>query len=160
LCGFCYDDSSRPGFLFYVLGEVNSPGAYPLSGRETVLDAIIAAGGVTDAAVWGALPIRNSRCQKNAALCFPVCYREIVQLGDTPHQLPDRSRRPGNVPSTSFCKQLTEMLRGSPKPGCPPCDKSQWPCPAMMPQHIPSGASLDATGVEKLPVLRKTSSDE
>ena len=37
----------RVSKVFYVLGEVNAPGAFPLSGRETVLDGIIAAGGIT-----------------------------------------------------------------------------------------------------------------
>ena len=32
---------------YYVIGEVNSPGAYPLTGHETVLDAIMEAGGLT-----------------------------------------------------------------------------------------------------------------
>ncbi len=30
--------------VYYVLGEVNSPGSYPLIGRETVLDGILAGG--------------------------------------------------------------------------------------------------------------------
>src|SRR5262245_13914042 len=38
---------SRNSKVFYVLGEVNAPGSYPLAGRETVLDAILAAGGVS-----------------------------------------------------------------------------------------------------------------
>src|SRR5689334_20841753 len=37
----------RPTQVFYVLGEVNAPGAFPITGRETVLDGIIAAGGAT-----------------------------------------------------------------------------------------------------------------
>ena len=37
----------RTSKLYYVLGEVNAPGAFPITGSETVLDAIIAAGGLT-----------------------------------------------------------------------------------------------------------------
>ena len=39
---------NKEGALFYVMGEVNAPGSYPLVGYETVLDAIIAAGGLSD----------------------------------------------------------------------------------------------------------------
>ena len=35
---------AHPSNVYYVLGEVNAPGAYPLTGRETVLDGIVAAG--------------------------------------------------------------------------------------------------------------------
>src|SRR5207244_3575929 len=41
---------SRQSKVYYVLGEVNSPGFFQLSGHETVLDAILAAGGLTDKA--------------------------------------------------------------------------------------------------------------
>src|SRR5690606_17283145 len=37
----------EPQQVYYVLGEVNSPGAFPLIGSETVLDGILAAGGLT-----------------------------------------------------------------------------------------------------------------
>jgi polysaccharide export outer membrane protein len=150
----------RQSKVFYVLGEVNSPGAYPLSGRETVLDAIIAAGGVNDAADLGGITYTQPSQPDECRIVLPVCYREIVQLGDT---ATNSQIAPGDrvyVPSMTFCKQLTEILHGSPKPGCPPCGKSQWPCPAVMRQHIPSGASLEATGVEKLPAPRTTSGDE
>src|SRR6185437_12044427 len=36
--------------VYYVLGEVSSPGSFPVLGRETVLDGILAAGGLTDKA--------------------------------------------------------------------------------------------------------------
>src|SRR5258708_35821327 len=41
---------TRASKVYYVLGEVNAPGAFPLTGRETVLDGILAAGGLTDRA--------------------------------------------------------------------------------------------------------------
>src|SRR4029453_9400152 len=37
---------TRDSKVYYVLGEVNAPGAFPLRGRETVLDGIVAAGGL------------------------------------------------------------------------------------------------------------------
>ena len=36
---------TRDSKIFYVLGEVNAPGSFQWKGRETVLDAIVAAGG-------------------------------------------------------------------------------------------------------------------
>jgi hypothetical protein len=38
---------TRNSKVYYVLGEVNAPNEYPLSGRETVLDGLMAAGGLT-----------------------------------------------------------------------------------------------------------------
>ena len=39
---------SRESKVFYVIGEVNAPGAFPLRGREAVLDAILMAGGLCE----------------------------------------------------------------------------------------------------------------
>jgi polysaccharide biosynthesis/export protein len=73
----------EPVQRYYVLGEVNAPGAYPLAGYETVLDAIVAAGGLTNTAnsckILLARPTDPSECR----VTLPVCYREIVQLGNT-----------------------------------------------------------------------------
>ena len=41
---------TRTSKVYYVLGDVNAPGAFPLTGRETVLDGLLAAGGLTDRA--------------------------------------------------------------------------------------------------------------
>jgi polysaccharide export outer membrane protein len=75
--------ASRQSTIFYVLGEVNSPGAFPLNGRETVLDGLLAAGGLNDRAsrrdIIVSRPTRPGECR----VVLPVCYREIVQLGDT-----------------------------------------------------------------------------
>ncbi|EMI28434.1 MULTISPECIES: polysaccharide biosynthesis/export family protein [Rhodopirellula] len=73
----------EPVDRFYVLGEVNAPGAYPLSGSETVLDAIVSAGGLTSSAnpcqILLARPTDPCECR----VTLPVCYREIVQMGNT-----------------------------------------------------------------------------
>lgn len=73
----------EPVHRFYVLGEVNAPGAYPLSGYETVLDAIVTAGGLTSAAnpckILLARPTDPCECR----VTLPVCYREIVQMGNS-----------------------------------------------------------------------------
>ncbi|HEX4591552.1 MAG TPA: polysaccharide biosynthesis/export family protein, partial [Gemmataceae bacterium] len=36
----------RNSKVYYVLGQVNAPGSFPLQGRETVLDGLVAAGGL------------------------------------------------------------------------------------------------------------------
>lgn len=73
----------EPVHRFYVLGEVNAPGAYPLSGYETVLDAIVTAGGLTTSAnpckILLSRPTEPCECR----VTLPVCYREIVQMGNT-----------------------------------------------------------------------------
>ena len=73
----------EPVHRFYVLGEVNAPGSYPLSGFETVLDAIVTAGGLTSSAnpckILLARPTDPCECR----VTLPVCYREIVQIGNT-----------------------------------------------------------------------------
>ena len=73
----------EPVHRFYVLGEVNAPGAYPLTGSETVLDAIVGAGGLSASAnpcqILLARPTDPCECR----VTLPVCYREIVQLGNT-----------------------------------------------------------------------------
>jgi polysaccharide export outer membrane protein len=43
---------NRASKVYYVLGEVTTPGKFPLAGNETVLDGILAAGGMTDRANW------------------------------------------------------------------------------------------------------------
>jgi protein involved in polysaccharide export with SLBB domain len=72
-----------PVHRYYVLGEVNAPGSYSLSGFETVLDAIVTAGGLTSSAnpckILLARPTDPCECR----VTLPVCYREIVQMGNS-----------------------------------------------------------------------------
>ncbi|MEL6108665.1 MAG: polysaccharide biosynthesis/export family protein [Planctomycetota bacterium] len=68
---------------FYVIGEVNSPGAYPLTGHETVLDAIMEAGGLTARASGCDLLLARPSTPCSCRVTLPVCYRAITQLGDT-----------------------------------------------------------------------------
>ena len=74
---------SRASQVFYVLGEVNAPGAFPLQGRETVLDAVLAAGGLTPRASEGGVILSRPTRPGEPRAVFPVRYAEIVQLGDT-----------------------------------------------------------------------------
>jgi polysaccharide biosynthesis/export protein len=114
---------SRQSKVFYVLGEVNAPGAFPLSGRETVLDGIIAAGGMTDRASRKDIVLTRPTRPNECRIVLPVCYREIVQLGDTTtnYQL-----APGDrifVPSKSACEDLFNCRHES-----APCGGRHCPC--------------------------------
>lgn len=91
---------------FYVLGEVNSPGSYPLSGHESVLDGILAAGGLTSAAAPCKILLARPTLPGSCRVTLPICYREITQLGDTStnYQL-----QPGDrifVATRSWCEEL------------------------------------------------------
>ncbi len=74
---------SRVSKVYYVLGEVNNPGAFQLQGRETVLDGLLAAGGLTDRASRVNIVLSRPTAPDSCRVVLPVCYREIVQLGDT-----------------------------------------------------------------------------
>jgi polysaccharide export outer membrane protein len=144
----------RQSKVFYVLGEVNSPGAYPLSGRETVLDAIIAAGGLTDAADAGGVTYTQPSLPGECRMVLPVCYREIVQLGDTSTNY---QVAPGDriyVPSMTLCKQLTELLQRSPQPECPPCGGAHFPCQQPTSHHAFVEDSMQATRPSPSPVRK------
>jgi protein involved in polysaccharide export with SLBB domain len=141
----------RQSKVVYVLGEVNSPGAYPLSGRETVLDAIIAAGGLTDSADQGQIVYVQPTTPDGCRVVLPVCYREIVQLGDTSTNY---QVGPGDriyIPSMTLCKQLALMIRRTAPSDCPLC-VPQVECEHPAPHHIPpiTGRSLETLPAGKL----------
>ena len=73
----------RASKVYYVLGEVNVPNAYPLSGRETVLDAIVQAGGLNKKASRNKIVLSRPTPADGCRVVLPVCYDNIVQLGDT-----------------------------------------------------------------------------
>ena len=92
--------------LVYVLGEVGSPAAYPLVGRETVLDAILQAGGLTSRASPCDIVLVRPTNPCDCRVVLPVCYRQITQMGDTTtnYQL-----QPGDriyVGGRSFCQEI------------------------------------------------------
>jgi polysaccharide export outer membrane protein len=74
---------TRVSKVYYVLGEVNSPGAFNLAGRETVLDGILAAGGLTDRASRNNIVLSRPTHPHSGRAVLPICYNQIVQLGDT-----------------------------------------------------------------------------
>lgn len=69
--------------VFYVLGEVNAPGAFPITGSETVLDALIAAGGLTGKGSEQNIILSRPSPPDGCRSIYPVCYSDIVQLADT-----------------------------------------------------------------------------
>lgn len=107
--------------LVYVMGEVNAPGSYPLTGSETALDAIIAAGGLSDRANEHKVILTRPRIADQPRLILPICYQRVLQLGDvsTNYQL-----QPGDriyVPSLTIWedfKSSTGVNRGK---SCPQC---------------------------------------
>jgi protein involved in polysaccharide export with SLBB domain len=116
---------ARTSKVYYVLGEVNSPGAFQLNGRETVLDGIIAAGGLTDSGSRQRIILSRPTLPHSCRIVLPICYREIVQLGDTStnYQL-----APGDrifVPT----RRMGEQGRGRGRcRDCGPCGRPQFPC--------------------------------
>jgi protein involved in polysaccharide export with SLBB domain len=117
---------TRVSKVYYVLGEVNAPGAFTLSGRETVLDGILAAGGINDRGSRRNVILARPTAPDSCRVVLPICYYEIVQLGDTStnYQL-----APGDriyVPTRTLWEQLFH-----PKTECPPCGRAQVPCTAV-----------------------------
>jgi protein involved in polysaccharide export with SLBB domain len=147
----------RQSKVFYVLGEVNSPGSFPLSGRETVLDGLMAAGGLTRSAQEKKIILVRPSHPDGCREVLPVCYPQIVQLGDTHtnYQL-----RPGDriyVPSQG----MLEAIFPSHSKTTAPCCKPNMPCyqggaggcaapavvaplgaPPAVPQTLPAGSFI------------------
>jgi protein involved in polysaccharide export with SLBB domain len=94
-----------------------------LNGRETVLDGILIAGGLNDRASRRDIIVSRPTRPGDCRVVLPVCYREIVQLGDTTtnYQL-----LPGDrifVPSKSSWEDLLGCRHES-----APCGNCQVPC--------------------------------
>jgi protein involved in polysaccharide export with SLBB domain len=109
--------------VYYVLGEVNAPGSYPLIGRETVLDGIVTAGGLSERASECQVILSRPTPPGSCRIVLPVCYDRVVQLGDTTtnYQL-----RPGDriyVGTRTFCESVQFW-----KSGCDRCPDGACPC--------------------------------
>ena len=114
--------------VFYVLGEVNSPGAYPYSGRETVLDAIIAAGDLTDRANRHNIILSRPSAPDDCRTVLPICYNQIVQLGDSSSNY---QILPGDrvfVASMTFWDDIRQTFCPRRFENCPGCAAQQVPC--------------------------------
>lgn len=105
----------------YVLGAVGSPGSYSLAGNETVLDAILLAGGLTSQAspcdILFVRPTDVCECR----LVQRICYRQITQLGDVATNF---HLQPGDriVVGTRTLKEELAFWKQS--KACPCCDRS------------------------------------
>ncbi len=75
--------AARQSKVYYVIGEVISPGAFQLQGRETVLDGILQAGGLTANASRDNIILSRPTRPDCPRIVLPVCWRNIVQHGDT-----------------------------------------------------------------------------
>ena len=122
------------GSVFYVLGAVASPGAFPLTGRETVLDGILAAGGLSDSANRCKIILSRPSVVSDCRTVLPVCYDHVTQLGDstTNYQV-----LPGDrifVPTYGCCEKMMAKLTHAEDdfcchPQCP-CGAGVKACPA------------------------------
>jgi polysaccharide biosynthesis/export protein len=141
--------------VYYVLGEVSSPGSFPLIGRETVLDAIVNAGGLTDRASPCNIILTRPTPPDGCRIVLPVCYRQIVQIGDTSTNY---QVMPGDriyVATRTFCETCFNKL------ACPLCQGLQCPCPAssallpalptITPPRVISDAEAVPSSSEALP---------
>lgn len=111
---------------FYVIGEVNSPGAYPLTGHETVLDAIMEAGGLTARASGCDLLLARPSTPCSCRVTLPVCYRAITQLGDTTTNYHLHAGDRIFVARQSFKEELLAYVAGAKT--CERCCASHVPC--------------------------------
>lgn len=112
----------------YVLGDVNSPGSFLYRGNETVLDAIIEAGGIASKANRHDIIVSRPSSCGDCRTVMKVCYDQIVQLGDasTNYQL-----LPGDrvfVPSLTFADDLKQTLNPFKENRCPRCSSCDVGC--------------------------------
>jgi protein involved in polysaccharide export with SLBB domain len=117
----------RASKVYYVLGEVNAPGAFPVTGRETVLDAVITAGNLTRRASQENIILSRPTPPDGCRVVFPVCWQQIVQDGDT---TTNYQIMPGDriyVPSQTMLETLLPQ-RWQQKKVCPACVRPQVSC--------------------------------
>jgi protein involved in polysaccharide export with SLBB domain len=137
---------TRQSKVYYVLGEVNAPGAFPLQGRETVLDAIVTAGGLNERASRKNILLSRPTTPGGCRVVLPICYREIVQLGDTTtnYQLSAGDRI--YVPTRQFFEDFLHKNKV-----CPPCGRPQTPCPLPL-LDLPGDHGMPGVSVPAIPV--------
>jgi polysaccharide export outer membrane protein len=73
---------NRQSKVYYVIGEVTTPGKFPLVGNETVLDGIMTAGGMTDRSSWRDVILVRPTCD-GTGLVLKVDIGAVIRLGDT-----------------------------------------------------------------------------
>jgi protein involved in polysaccharide export with SLBB domain len=143
---------SRQSKVYYVLGEVNAPGAYPLAGRETVLDAILAAGGVNTRADLHRITMSRPSPPESCRVALPIDYEAIVQLGDTSTNYQIQAGDRVFVPSKCLVDEIkhhtglccSKETRRPQIPCTSPESCECMPCSTWRPAHQP-GEHLPAT---------------
>jgi len=127
---------ARESKVFYVLGEVNAPGAFPLRGRETVLDALLAAGGLTSNANKRKIILTRPTSPDSCRIVLPVRFNDIVQLGDTTTNYQIKAGDRLFVPSRSFSDDLWHFWGKEKDPFASPQFGCAW-TPSPMPVSMP-----------------------
>ena len=117
----------EPQQVYYVLGEVSSPGAFPLVGSETVLDAILAAGGLTDRASLCEMILVRPTPPPSCRVALPICYRAITQLGDT---TTNYQIQPGDRVFVATRSCFDDLAFWRSRKSCDRCSKTHCPCPS------------------------------
>jgi polysaccharide export outer membrane protein len=69
--------------VFYVVGQVVQPGRVPWTGNETVLDAIMLAGGITNFTNKCDIRLVRPTPECGCDIVLPVDYAAIINCGDT-----------------------------------------------------------------------------
>jgi protein involved in polysaccharide export with SLBB domain len=128
---------SRESKVYYVLGEVNAPGAFQLKGRETVLDALMAAGGLNSNASRRSIILSRPTPPDSCRIVLPVHYHAIVQLGDTTTNYQVRAGDRVYVPSRCLMEDLKGLLG---EKGCI-CALPCFPAGEHAPAPLPPPAS-------------------
>jgi protein involved in polysaccharide export with SLBB domain len=126
---------TRQSKVYYVLGEVNAPGSFVLKGNETVLDGILSAGGLTERGSRKNIILSRPTPPDGCRVVLPVCYLQIVQLGDTStnYQLCAGDRI--YVPTRGPMEPCADDKKKN-KKECPLCTSPQVPCPSLLtPEH-------------------------
>lgn len=149
----------QPVHRYYVVGEVNSPGAYSLVGHETVLDAIMEAGGLTARASACDLLLARPTTPCSCRVSLSVCYRAITQLGDT---TTNYHLQPGDrifVGRQSLCEEIKSFCGAG--NACERCCKSHQACgdanvaavnaPAFVPPAVQQIAAPVPPNAESIP---------
>ena len=140
--------------VFYVLGEVSSPGSFPLVGRETVLDGILAAGGLTDKASQCNIILSRPSAPGGCRTVMAICYRHITQLGDTTTNF---QLMPGDrvfVATRTLSESLLSCVQE-----CPCCKGPQCACPTPAATMSPATTAYSSGATTVAPIEAATLSE-
>lgn len=139
--------------VYYVLGEVNSAGSFPLIGNETVLDAILTAGGLTDRASPCNIVLARPSGPHSCRTVIPICYRHITQQGDT---ATNYQIMPGDRVYVASRSLMEQVLGCYNRRDCPHCRGQQCPCPGSCAAAAPRTPSYSLPVQTSLPETIET----